>query len=257
MTSTHFPTDNLCIDIELANYASPGTAPADRGAQRCVVTTKAMLAMFVALILLALTSAPATAAPSPASTSSMPDNETVLVFGDSLSAGYGLKSGEEWPALLQQRFNALGKKITVVNASISGETTSGGLARLPAALARAKPAWVILELGANDGLRGYPVNSMRDNLVAMVKLSQQAGARVMIIGMYAPPNYGKRYTEAFAQQFSEIATEYKLTFVPFLLEPVILKDELMQQDRLHPTAAGQPLILDWLWPEIEALLTVT
>jgi len=113
---------------------------------------------------------------------------------------------------------------------------------------------VILELGANDGLRGYPAKTMHDNLAAMVKLSRQAGASVMLVGMYAPPNYGKPYTEAFAKQFRDIATENKLVFVPFLLEPVILNDDLLQQDRLHPKAAGQPLLLDWLWPQIETLL---
>lgn len=230
MTSTHLTNDKRCN----------------------VVSTKALLACMF-LFLFVLSSAAVTAA-APAPASSLPDSGTVLVFGDSLSAGYGLKSGEEWPALLQRRLNAQGSKIKVVNASLSGETTGGGLARLPAALARAKPAWVILELGANDALRGYPVKSMRDNLVAMIKLSQQAGARVMVIGMYAPPNYGQPYTEAFARQFREITEEYKLVFVPFLLQPVILNDELMQQDRLHPTAAGQPLLLDWLWPQIETLL---
>jgi len=179
---------------------------------------------------------------------------TVLVFGDSLSAGYGLKSGEEWPALLQQRLAVSGSNIKVVNASISGETTGGGLARLPAALANTKPRWVILELGANDGLRGYPVKTMHDNLVTMITLSQQAGATVMLVGMYIPPNYGKPYTEAFTKQFQDIATEHSLVFVPFLLQPVILKAELMQQDGLHPKAAGQPLILDWLAPKIETLL---
>jgi acyl-CoA thioesterase-1 len=200
---------------------------------------------------LALAGTPTVAA---ASTPAAATEGTVLVFGDSLSAGYGLKPGEEWPALLQQRLVAQDSKIKVANASISGETTGGGLARLPAALAATKPKWVILELGANDGLRGFPVKTMHDNLVSMIKLSRQAGANVMMVGMYIPPNYGKPYTEAYARQFTEIAEEYTLVFEPFLLEPVIMKDEMMQQDRLHPTAAGQPLILDFLWPKIEALL---
>jgi acyl-CoA thioesterase-1 len=195
-----------------------------------------------------------TATPTPARSVHAATEGTLLVFGDSLSAGYGLRPGEEWPALLQHRLSTQGSRIRISNASISGETTGGGLARFPAALAKAKPKWVILELGANDGLRGYPVKTMHDNLVAMIKLSQQAGARVMIIGMYIPPNYGKPYTEAFAKQFRDIADEYKLVFVPFLLEPVILKDGMLMPDRLHPTAAGQPLLLDWLWPKITTLI---
>lgn len=179
---------------------------------------------------------------------------TLLVFGDSLSAGYGLKPGEEWAALLQQRLQAQNKEIRVVNASISGETTAGGLARLGSVLDSTKPRWVLLELGANDGLRGYPIKSLRNNLDAMIAQIEQAGASVMLVGMYIPPNYGKTYTEAFARQFAEIAAAKKLPFVPFLLEPVILNDELMQQDGLHPRAAAQPLILDLLWPQIQLLL---
>jgi acyl-CoA thioesterase I len=187
------------------------------------------------------------------SQASEPAAGTLLVFGDSLSAGYGLKPGEEWPALLQQRLAAQGSTIIVSNASISGETTSGGLARLPATLAAVKPRWVIFELGANDGLRGYPIATSRSNLAAMIKLAQQASAHVMLIGMYIPPNYGKPYTDAFARQFTELAAEYKTVLVPFLLEPVILKDELMQSDGLHPKAGAQPLILDSLWLKIQTL----
>lgn len=228
--------------------------PAQRGSSRRNLLQRGMV-ILGALLLSGLPVASASTTPTtPATPASAATEGTVLVFGDSLSAGYGLKPGEEWPALLQQRLTRLGKKIWIHNASISGETTGGGLARFPAALAAAKPKWVILELGANDGLRGYPVKTMHDNLVEMIKLSRQAGARVMLIGMYIPPNYGKPYTEAFAQQFRDIADEYQLVFEPFLLEPVILKEGMLLPDRLHPTAAGQPLLLDWLWPKIKTLL---
>jgi acyl-CoA thioesterase I len=222
----------------------------------CRNAGRRMLVRSIATLALALMSTLALAIEPTATPSSNPTpiEGKLLVFGDSLSAGYGLKSGEEWPALLQQRLAAQGSSITVVNASISGETTTGGLARLPSALASAKPRWVILELGANDGLRGYPLKTMHDNLVAMIEKATHAGAKVMLVGMYAPPNYGKPYTEGFARQFSNIAADQKLVFVPFLLEPVVLQDDLMQQDGLHPVAAGQPLLLDWLWPKIETLL---
>jgi acyl-CoA thioesterase I len=182
--------------------------------------------------------------------------KTLLIFGDSLSAGHGLAGGEEWPALLQQRLLDQKLSIKVVNASISGETTDGGLSRLPAALKSTQPSWVILELGANDGLRGYPIKSLRANLEAMITLCEHAGARVMLVGMYVPPNYGKAYTEAFTLQFSELASERQLPFTRFLLEPVILNESLMQPDRLHPNAKAQPYILDWLWPQIAKLLDI-
>jgi acyl-CoA thioesterase I len=178
----------------------------------------------------------------------------VLVFGDSLSAGYGLASAEAWPALLAQRLRAQRPGYAVVNASISGETTAGGRSRLPAALSQHRPKVVIIALGANDGLRGLPPEAMRDNLKGMIVAAQQARARVMLVGMEMPPNYGRDYTRKFRAVFAELARTYKLAFVPFLLDGFADKRELFQADTLHPTAAAQPLILDNLWPALRPLL---
>ena len=176
------------------------------------------------------------------------------MFGDSLSAGYGIARPAAWPSLLETRLKDSGYSHTVVNASISGETTAGGRSRLPAALKQHQPGIIIIELGANDGLRGLPVASMRDNLNAMIRSSQQAGARVMIIGMRIPPNYGRDYTEKFAATFSELAKEHKTALVPFLFEGFALRADAFQPDRLHPTAASQPLMLDTIWKQLKPLL---
>ncbi|MEZ5457965.1 MAG: arylesterase [Steroidobacteraceae bacterium] len=179
---------------------------------------------------------------------------TILVLGDSVSAGYGIKVEEGWVALLQQRLRQQGYGYRVINASVSGETTTGGLTRLPRALERHKPAIVVLELGGNDGLRGLPLATTRANLVRMIQLSQQAGARVVLVGMKIPPNYGPRYTRGFEQIFSDLAREYRLPLVPFLLDKVALTDGLMQDDGLHPTARGQPVMLDNVWPTLRGVL---
>jgi len=179
---------------------------------------------------------------------------TILVFGDSLSAAYGIRPEQGWVPLLVQRLHAQGYGYQVVNASVSGETSAGGLERLPRALQLHAPDIVILQLGANDGLRGLPVSVMRDNLSRMVQLSQAAGARVLLVGIRIPPNYGPRYTEDFARVYPELAQHYRLPLVPFLLEKVALDPALMQQDGLHPNAAGEPLILDTLWPYLKPLL---
>ena len=179
---------------------------------------------------------------------------TLLVLGDSISAGYGLQNGESWVALLQQRLSAQGYGYRVINASVSGETTTGGLSRLPRALALHKPAVVILELGGNDGLRGLPLDTTRANLSRMVELSVGARAQVLLVGMKIPPNYGPRYALGFEKIFSELATQRKLALVPFFLEDVALAPGLMQDDGLHPTAKAQPLMLQTLWPSLVPLL---
>jgi acyl-CoA thioesterase I len=181
-------------------------------------------------------------------------DHTILVLGDSLSAALGIRPEQGWVALLAQRLQAQGYGYQIVNASVSGETTSGGPERLPRALQLHQPGTVILELGANDGLRGLPVDETRENLAHMVRLSQAAGARVLLVGMRIPPNYGPRYTEAFARMFPELANQYHLPLVPFLLEKVALDPTRMQQDGMHPNARGEPPVLDTLWPYLKPLL---
>lgn len=182
------------------------------------------------------------------------DKPVILVFGDSLSAGYRMDEAQGWVALLAERLAAQNSPFEVVNASVSGETTVGGLARLPAALTTHSPAVVILELGGNDGLRGLPVANIRQNLVEMVKMSQAAGAEVILAGMQIPPNYGPRYTAPFAAQFGEIAAELNLPLIPFLIDGIPQQPELMQDDGIHPRAEAQPLIVDIVWPVLEPVL---
>jgi acyl-CoA thioesterase-1 len=194
-------------------------------------------------LLLLCCSLPATAA-----------EKRILVFGDSLSAGFGIRVSQSWPALLGQRLQARGSRYTVANASISGETTAGGRTRFAAALNQFKPAIVILALGANDGLRGLPVAAMEDNLSFMVKLAKQQKARVLLVGMHLPPNYGPKYTDEFHAAFRTIAKREKIPLLPFLLEPVALDRDAFQADGLHPTAAAQAKILDHVWSALQALL---
>jgi acyl-CoA thioesterase-1 len=179
---------------------------------------------------------------------------TVLVFGDSLSAGYGIGQKESWAALLQERLRREKFNYTVANASISGETSAGGASRIGAALAEFKPEVVILALGANDGLRGLPLAQMKANLSRMIREAQGRGARVLLVGMRMPPNYGPQYTEGFRQTFVDLAKEHRTGLVPFMLEPIALRRELFQPDNLHPTAEAQRLILDHLWPALKGLL---
>jgi len=181
-------------------------------------------------------------------------DRTILVMGDSLSAAYGIRPEQGWVALLTQRLQAEGYGYQVINASVSGETSSGGLQRLPRALQIHQPAMVILELGANDGLRGLPLAETRANLTKMVQLSRAAGARVLLVGIRIPPNYGPRYANEFADLYPEIAKRYHLPLVPFLLEKVALDPTLMQEDGLHPNARGEPAVLDTLWQKLEPLL---
>jgi acyl-CoA thioesterase I len=181
-------------------------------------------------------------------------DRTILVFGDSLSAAHGIRPEEGWVALLAQRLQAQGYGYQIVNASVSGETTEGGVERLPRALQLHRPGLVILELGANDGLRGLPTSAIRENLARMVRLAQTAGARVLLVGMRIPPNLGPRYTEEFAWVFPELASQYQLPLVPFLLEKVALNPALMQEDGMHPNARGEAPILDTVWPYLKPLL---
>ncbi|MCE1239630.1 MAG: arylesterase [Azonexaceae bacterium] len=177
----------------------------------------------------------------------------LLVMGDSLSAGYGIQPEQAWPSLLQQRLGEQRLDYSVVNLSISGETTAGGRSRLADALRRHQPAIVILALGANDGLRGLPVTQMRANLEAMTEAAQKSGARVLIAGMRLPPNYGP-YAQQFFATFGDIAKARRTALLPFLLEPVAARPELFQADQLHPTAAAQPLLLEPVWKALQPLL---
>jgi len=178
---------------------------------------------------------------------------TILVFGDSLSAGYGIRQDAAWPALLGKRLQDKKLDYSVVNASISGETTSGGRARLKEALEKHSPVIVVIALGSNDGLRGLPVATMRENLLAMTDAAQQRKARVLIVGQRLPPNYGP-YANQFHQVFGEIAKARKTAFVDFLLDGIALTPVLFQPDNLHPTAEAQPRILENVWRGLEPLL---
>ena len=179
----------------------------------------------------------------------------ILVFGDSISAGYGLANVEQgWVGLLRTKLKSEGYGDMVINASISGETTAGGVARLPRALSLHHPAIVILELGGNDGLRALPIAQMRANLDAMVGQSVSAGARVLLLGMRIPPNYGPAYTEQFSRVFTDLANERKIPLVPFLLNDVALSADMMQADGIHPNELGQPKLLDAVWPRLLPLL---
>lgn len=178
----------------------------------------------------------------------------ILVFGDSLSAAYGIPAEQGWVSLLQRRLAERGYPHQVINASISGDTTSGGLSRLPAALEQHRPALIILELGANDGLRGQPPMVMNRNLARMIELSQQAGAQVLLAEMRIPPNYGPLYTQKFQTSFGELAKRYDIPLIPFMLEGVAGNPALIQDDGLHPRAEGQPRILENVWKVLESVL---
>lgn len=178
----------------------------------------------------------------------------ILVFGDSLSAAYGIPLAQSWPQLLQQRLEKNGFPHRIVNVSISGETTSGGLSRIDKALLDHKPALVVLELGANDGLRGLPLKEMQRNLTGIITACKRRGAKVLLVGMRIPPNYGPRYTDSFFSSYATLAREHRLQLVPFLLEGVAGNRSLMQDDGLHPTAAAQPRVLENLWRGLKPLL---
>ncbi|MBS7325143.1 MAG: arylesterase [Thiopseudomonas sp.] len=178
----------------------------------------------------------------------------LLVVGDSISAAYGLDTRLGWVALLQQRLDEKGLSYQVVNASISGDTTAGGRSRLPALLEQHQPALVIIELGGNDGLRGLSLTAMQDNLAAMIAQAQAQGARVLLLGMRIPPNYGPRYSEGFYQVYQQLAAEQPVALVDFFLEGVGGVPGMIQNDGIHPTEAAQQQLLDTAWPLIEAQL---
>lgn len=179
---------------------------------------------------------------------------TLLVFGDSLSAAYGMEEDEGWVTLLEEKLAAGNWPVRVVNGSVSGETTTGGLARLPALLQSYQPDLVLLELGGNDGLRGLPIELVRENLAAMVDLAETTGATVLLAGIQIPPNYGPRYTGPFFAQFAELAAEKELPLVPFLIDGIPQQPELMQPDGIHPRPEAQWMILENVWPLLEPLL---
>lgn len=183
---------------------------------------------------------------------------TLLVLGDSLSAGYGLNDGEGWVSLMQRRLAAGPRHWDVINASVSGETSAGGLARLPDLLDKYHPAVVLIELGANDGLRALSIDAMKTNLTAMVTRSQRAGARVAVFEMRIPSNYGPAYTTGFTQAFTDVTSDAHATLIPFFLAPIALQpDQWFQSDGIHPNAKAQPLILGAVWPTIQMLLQAT
>lgn len=179
---------------------------------------------------------------------------TILVYGDSLSAAYGISQKQGWVTLLDERIRQERLNYSVVNASISGETSAGGASRIERTLTQHKPAIVVLELGANDGLRGLPIVQMKTNLSAIIDAAHKASARVLLVGMRMPPNYGASYTEQFAGAFNELARTHKTGLVPFLLAPIVQKRDFFQQDGVHPTADAQPLLLDMVWKELRPLL---
>lgn len=195
----------------------------------------------------------------PAAATATASSRTILVVGDSLSAAYGIAVEDGWVSLLATalREGAAGsdsKRYRVVNASISGETTGGALARLPGLLTEYQPTVVVIELGGNDGLQGHPVAGIRHNLAQLVQLSQQAGARVLLLGIHIPPNYGSRYTQQFYASYELTAQKFDIPLVPFLLERVATHPELMQADGIHPRAAAQPTMLDNVLPTLQKLL---
>ena len=187
------------------------------------------------------------------------ENLTLLIYGDSLSASYGIDQEQGWVNLLKSKLLSEEWPVDVVNGSVSGETTTGGLARLPAMLDSYQPELLILELGGNDGLRGLPLDLMRENLASMIDLAKANGAEVILTGIQIPPNYGPRYTVPFFETYSALAEEKSLSLVPFLIDGIPQQPELMQNDGIHPRAQAQSMILDNVWPilkpQLESLLT--
>lgn len=180
--------------------------------------------------------------------------QTIVVVGDSLSSGYGIAADQSWVAKLEERLQSEGYGYEVVNASIAGDTSAGGLSRLPRLLETHSPAIVVIELGGNDGLRGQPVETLRNNLSRMIEQSKAKGAEVVLAGMQIPPNYGPAYTKSLAAVYPELAAKYDVAFVEFLLEDVALHADLMQPDGIHPNAAGQAIVLENVWPVLSKLL---
>jgi acyl-CoA thioesterase-1 len=180
---------------------------------------------------------------------------TVLIFGDSLSAGYGIEVNQSWAALLQARLNEQGYEHRVINASISGETTEGGATRIESALADFSPQLIILELGGNDGLRGFPVARMRTNLEKIVLRAKASGAAVVLLGIRIPTNYGPRYSAEFEGVFRQVSENLNVQWIEFFMDGIALNDDLLQEDRIHPNELAQPRLLDNAWPIISATLS--
>ncbi|RKZ92524.1 MAG: arylesterase [Gammaproteobacteria bacterium] len=180
--------------------------------------------------------------------------QKLLILGDSLSAAYGIKQGRGWVDLLQNKLSQSNKKIQIVNDSISGDTTANGLNRLPDALQQHQPAWVIIELGANDGLRGLSIAHIRNNLQMLIKSSLASGAEVLLMEIKIPPNYGKKYTRAFNRIYHKLAEQYDMVLLPFMLDEIAVKPELMQADGLHPNEQAQTIISENLWEMLEPVL---
>lgn len=217
-----------------------------RGRVQCAIGLVLMALALLAPSLSAQTAAAKATAAKP--------QRTVLVMGDSLAAAYGLSAAQGWVALTSEHIARTKPGWRVVNASISGETSAGGGSRIAAELKRTRPAVVVIELGANDGLRGLPLAQTRANLERMIKLSQASGAKVMLIGMRMPPNLGRDYTQGFERNFSELAKSYKTAFLPFLLEPIAMDRANFQADNLHPVASAQPKLRDHVWKSLAPLL---
>lgn len=182
------------------------------------------------------------------------ENPKIMIYGDSLSAAYGIPQQQGWTSLLQKKLASEYYQYDVVNASISGETTSGGLSRIQKTLDQIKPSIIILELGANDGLRGLPIQEMSNNLNMIILQSKKSGARILLVGMRIPPNYGPQYTKLFSQSYVKLSQEHKIPLVPFMLENIAAKADLIQDDGLHPNAIAQPLVLDNIWSHLKKLL---
>ena len=181
-------------------------------------------------------------------------NESLLIYGDSISAGYGMSKEKQWSVILQDIINRDNLKINVINSSVSGETTSGGLARISQTIKSIKPDYLLLELGGNDALRGYPPRQIATNLVKIIKIADSANTKVLLMQIRIPPNYGSRYQKAFESIYSNIASETSATLIPFMLEEVALNEELMLPDGIHPKASAQPLIADYVYRQLKPLL---
>lgn len=190
----------------------------------------------------------------PAATAASSPKQTILVVGDSLSAEYGLKRGSGWVSIVAEKLDAKQDNYQIDNASISGDTTSGGLSRLPAALARSSPSIVLIELGSNDALRGLSLNATQQNLASMIELAQKAGARVLLLGMQIPPNYGRQYTDQFKQLFTTLAEQYQTGLVPFLLEGMATDPAQFQSDGIHPNENAQQTLAKNVWARLEPIL---
>lgn len=185
------------------------------------------------------------------------NESTLLVFGDSISAAYGMDPEQGWVHLLSERLEQEFPHYQVVNASVSGETTGGGIVRLPKTLEIHQPDVIVLELGGNDGLRGYPIDKIRDNLTSMTRMAIESGAQVLLVGMVLPPNYGRRYTDAFESVFEEVAATFDVGLLPFLLEGIATSQSMLQRDGIHPKPEAQPLMVEQIWPKLAPLLTAS